>query len=319
MDARRHLITIVIGPFDVPSMPHGMEHAMHEEAPGTMPLEFAWPVSGWFRGYRTEILDARGRLLSRRLLHHFTLVNFDRRGLFSPVAERLASGSLKSEDAVAPKTIGAPMTAGHRMGLVVMWRNHTGRDYAGVYLRLTLVWSPANLLPRPLSALPVVLDVGYRPGLPNTFDVPPGRSERSAEVVFPISGRLLVATGHVHDQGESVRLEEVETGRVLVEVRARRDAAGSVTGMSRRLLALWGPGLRIHAGRRYRVVAVYHNQRADTARHEMGELIGVFAPDDMRTWLPVDRSDPLYVRDVAAYRARLGDSTTAREHDHHMP
>jgi len=318
VDARRHLISVVVGPFDVPAMPGGMEHEMHAEEPGTLPLEFNWPLDAWFRGYRSEVLDARGAPLAHTLLHHFTLVNFDRRGLFVPVAERIASGSLASEDAMAPKTIGAPMKAGQRLGVYVMWRNRTGRDYEGVYLRLTLTWSPANLLPRPVSALPVVLDVNYRPAEPNTFDVPPGRHERSAEFVFPISGRFLIASGHLHDQGESVRFEDVESERVLLEVQAHRSPDGTVHGVSRRLLALWGRGLRIEAGRRYRVVAVYNNVTADTARHAMGELVGAFAPDDMRKWPAVDYADPSYVRDLAHYGVREHAEVSEHTH-HHMP
>lgn len=320
VDHRRHLITIIVGPFDVGAMPPGMSHAMHDEEPGTLPQEFTWPVDGWFRGFHVEVLDAQGTLLSRRLLHHFTLVNYDRRTLFYPVAERLASGSLKSEDAMAPKTIGAPMKSGQRLGLYVMWRNQTGQDFQGVHLRLTLAWSPANLLPRPVSSLPVVLDVNFRPGQGNTFDVPPGRSERSAEIVFPIPGRLLVVSGHLHDQGESVRLEDAETGRVLVRVAARRAPEGTVQGVARRLLALWGRGLRVEAGRRYRVVGVYNNATADTARHAMAELVGIFAPDDMRQWPAVDRSDSTYVRDLARYGVRARrDVTSGDVHEHPMP
>ena len=322
VDHQRHVITIIVGPFDVRSMPAGMAHAIHEEEPGTLPQEFTWPVDGWFRGFHVEVLDAQSTLLSRRLLHHFTLVNYDRRTLFFPVAERLASGSLKSEDAMAPKTIGAPMKSGQRLGLYVMWRNQTGQDLQGVYLRLTLTWSPANLLPRPVSALPVVLDVNFRPGQGNTFDVPPGRHERSAEVVFPTPGRLLVVSGHLHDQGESVRLEDAETGRVLVRVMARRAPDGTVHGVARRLLALWGPGLRVEARRRYRVVGVYNNATADTARHAMAELIGIFAPDDMRQWPAVDRSDSTYLRDLARYGARGNQaqpSLSAHLHEPHAP
>lgn len=314
VDHRRHLITIVVGPFDVSATPPGMQHAMHEEDPGTLPIEFVWPTAGWFRGYRTEVLDADGGALPRAILHHFTLVNYDRRGLFTPVAERLASASLQSEDALAPKTVGAPMRPGQRLGLYVMWRNHTARDYRQVFLRLTLVWSPANLLPQPVSALPIVLDLNFRTGQANTFDVPPGRHERRTEFVFPISGRLLVATGHLHDQGEAVRLEDAETGRVLLDLRARRNRDGSVRGVSRRLLALWGRGLRIEAGRRYRVVGVYNNITADTSRHAMAELIAIFAPDDMRRWLPVDYADPAYLADLARYGAAAGPSEHTHEH-----
>jgi hypothetical protein len=318
VDRRHHTVTIVVGPFDLPSMPPELDHAMHEENPGTLAHEFIWPENGWFRGFRSEILDARGGPLPHELLHHFTLLNYDRRSLFSPVAERLAAAALEHK-AVAPKTIGAPMQSGQRLGLYVMWRNQTGQDLGGVYLKLTLISSPANLLPRPVNALPVVLDVNFRPGYGNTFDVPPGRSERSSEVVFPISGRLIAVGGHLHDQGEAVRLEDAETGRVLVNVRARRDADGTVHGVSRRLLALWGRGLHVKAGRRYRVVAVYNNIRPDTVRHVMGELITVFAPDDMRQWLPVDHADPTYLADLAHYGAVMTPEQAEHERQHHMP
>src|SRR5262249_20201674 len=268
--------------------------------------------------YRTELIDAAGAPLSRQMLHHFTLLNYDRRSLFAPVAERLAGASLASEDAMAPRTIGAPMKAGQHLGVYVMWRNQTGRDYHNVYLRLTLVWSPANLLPRPVSVLPIVLDANFRPGQSNTFDVPPGRSERAAEFVFPISGRLLVATGHLHDQGEAVRFEDAQTGRVLLDLRASRAPDGTVQAVSRRWLARWGRGLKIEAGRRYRVVGVYNNVTADTARHAMAHLVGIFAPDDMRQWMPVDYTDPVYLADLARYGAGRNAEVSEHAH-HHMP
>jgi hypothetical protein len=169
-----------------------------------------------------------------------------------------------------------------------------------------------------VSALPVVLDVNYRPAQSNTFDVPPGRHECSAEFVFPIAGRFLMASGHLHDQGEAVRFEDVPSGRVLLELRARRSPDGTVHGVSRRLLALWGRGLRIEAGRRYRVVVVYDNVSADTARHAMGELVGIFAPDDMRKWPAIDYTDLVYARDLAHYGV-LGKQEVSEHAHHHTP
>ena len=134
------------------------------------------------------------------------------------------------------------------------------------------------------------------------------------EFVFPMSGRLLAATGHVHDQREAVRLEDAETGRVLIRLRADRSADGTVRGMTRRRLAWWGRGLKIQAGRRYRVVGVYNNVTTDTARHAMAHLVGIFAPDDMRQWLPVDYEDPLYVADLARYRVGARPEQHAHRH-----
>ena len=75
--------------------------------------------------------------------------------------------------------------------------------------------------------------------------MPPGRSEKAYEFILPVGGRLLGVGGHLHDYGVRVRLEDVETGKVLTEVDATRDSAGKVSKVSRQLFGVTGDGLKL--------------------------------------------------------------------------
>ena len=75
VDSSKHELTITAGPFDLPNMPPMDDHAMM--TPGMshdVPVQrFAWPVDGWFRGFRVAVTDAQGtRAPSPRLAspHH---------------------------------------------------------------------------------------------------------------------------------------------------------------------------------------------------------------------------------------------------------
>src|SRR2546426_683140 len=65
-----------------------------------------------------------------------------------------------------------------------------------------------------------------------------------------------------------------------------------------KLLALRGEGLRLKAGRRYRIVAVYDNPTADTIPGAMGIIGGLFVPDDLRRWPAIDVTNADYRLDL---------------------
>ena len=303
VDYRHHRVVVVAGPFDLEPMPPMEGMSMDQMMPDTLAQAFAWPVQGWFRGFESEVVDAQGRMLPRDLLHHFTLINLDRRTLFDPVAERLAAAGLTPAAAVAPATVGAPLSPGQRLALYIMWHNGGTTPQKGVYLRVNLVWSPSNLLPRPVSTFPVNLDVNPHFGASNTYDVPPGRHERSAIITFPLSGWLLAAGGHLHDYGESVRLEDAKSQDVLVRVRAVVGDSGEIKELPFHILAMWDRGLRITAGHQYRLVATYNNTSRDTVRDVMGEIMGLFVPDHPERWPAVNYGDSLYLADLNGYHA----------------
>jgi hypothetical protein len=315
LDPARHEVVVTAGPFAVHAMPAGMKHEDMDmmEDHETPLIRFAWPVDGWFRGFAIEILDAAGKPIDRRLVHHLIAINFDRRQLLYPSYERLFGAGQETEDAYVPKSIGVPMKAGARLGMYLAWANETGKDLEGVQVKLRLAYSPTNLTPRPLDALPIYMDVNLTVGKGNEFDVPAGRSEKSWVFSPAVSGRLLGVGGHLHDYGVEVRLEDAESGKVLTRVEATRTPDGKVRKIGRRLFGVSGEGLRMKAGHRYRVVGVYENPTGQLIHNgAMAHMVGLYVPDDYAKWPKLDLSDPTLQDDLAALE-ELGGAG----HSHH--
>ncbi|HEV8177749.1 MAG TPA: hypothetical protein VGP44_08690, partial [Gemmatimonadales bacterium] len=90
VDSSRHELTITTGPFDLPNMPPMEDHAMMDlgMSHDTRLQRFEWPVNGWFRGFRVELVDAEGHAVPPHVMHHMIMVNFSRRQLLYSAAER---------------------------------------------------------------------------------------------------------------------------------------------------------------------------------------------------------------------------------------
>jgi hypothetical protein len=215
----------------------------------------------------------------------------------------MGAGS-ETDDATVPRTIGVPLTDGSRLGFYINWHNSTGRDLQGVSLKLTLLWTPKNQNPRPANALPIYMDVNLTVGGTNTFDVPPGKSSKSYEFQLPVGGKLLAVGGHLHDFGTSVQLEDAETGKVLTSVLATRTADGKVTAVGRRLFGVRGAGLTLRANHRYRVVGNYDNPTGKVIPEgAMAHMVGLFVPDDLSKWPPIDPENETFRKDMVSLKA----------------
>ncbi len=275
------------------------------------PLQrFVWPVDGWFRGFRVELVDREGRPVPPHVMHHMVMVNFSRRQLLYSAAERLMGTGTETGEVSVPKTIGVPMKPGMQLGMYVAWHNDTGKDLEGVHMKLIMLWTPKNQNPQPVNALPIYMDVNLTIGGQNTFDVPIGKSTKAYEFTLPVGGRLLGVGGHMHDYGTRVWLEDVESGKVLTQVTAERDAEGKLVKMSRKLFGVSGDGLRLKSNRKYRVVGEYDNPTGETRPNgAMASMVGLFVPDDMRRWPTTDPRDPTYRRDIASLEVRGANSS----------
>ena len=321
VDSAKKVVLVRAGPFFLPNMPHMEDHGMMDMGAGAMTpvYHFAWPVEGWLRGFDSGVEDSLGRPLPKRLMHHMIGVNYSRRQALYPAAERLFGAGAETADATIPATIGVPMKPGMDLGFYIMWHNETGADIDGVYMTIALKYSPKNQNPRPVEVLPLYMDVNLTVGGSNTFDVPPGRSEKAWEFVFPINGRLLGYGGHLHDYGVGVRLLDTQTGKVVAQVQSERDAAGRVSGVSRSLPGVRGAGIRLRAGRRYRVIAVYDNPTGETLKNgAMAHITGIFSPDNPADWPAIDQSDPMYQKDLASLEAQGSGDGMDMEHMDHM-
>jgi hypothetical protein len=320
VDSSRKELVITAGPFDLPNMPPMEDHAMMDlgMSHDTPIQRFRWPIDGWLRGFELELVDGRGQPVPRDVIHHMIMVNFSRRMLIYPASERLMGAGTETEDIKVPKTIGVPMKPGMDLGMYVAWHNDTGKDLHGVQLKVRMLWTPKNQNPPPVNALPIYMDVNLTVGGSNTFDIPPGKSEKAYEFTLPMSGRLLGVGGHLHDYGVRVRLEDAETGKVLTVVDASRDSAGKVTKVSRNLFGVSGEGLKMKANHRYRVVGVYENPTGETlVRGAMAHMAGLFTPDDLDDWPRIDTSNPQYQRDMSSLQARGTGEGGGHQHGGH--
>lgn len=292
VDSSRHEVVIIAGPFRLASMKDmmemmampGMEPMDHETMMPQFAAKFLWPVTGMGRGFRLAITDSTGKKISQRVLHHLQIINSDRRQLLLPLDEKIMAIGRETQSLILPETIGMPLAAGSRMRIKIMWGNETPDDLDGVQLTLRIRYSPANLVPTPTTVLPISIDVADSPAKPNTFTIPPGDFSASREFIMPVDGRLLALSGHMHDWGAGLMLQEVESGKVLADFATTMDSVGRITHMPRKLYGIAGAGLRLRAQRRYRIVARYHNPTGGPITGAMGHLDGLIQPDDLRKW-----------------------------------
>ena len=325
LDSVHHEVILYAGPFRVPgsesmaSMP-GMEdmpgmnmkamtgmdgvhadgsgehenHAAHAFSPL---VRFVWPVNGWYRGFKVELVDSAGNELPQHLMHHLVGVDFAHRQLLEPDLVRFIASGVETHNVVLPRIMGVPMKSGQQLGIYAGWHNPSPKDYEGVYIRLAMPYLPSNTLVKPIEVFPVQMDVDNTPGQPDVYDLPPGKSARTFEFKMPIAGRFLGVGGHMHDYGIDLSLVDAATGKVLSRVATERDSLGHVLSVGRKYYPVLG--LHMDAGRTYRIVGTYDTPGKDSIMNgAMAIMAGVFAPKDARQWPAADYNDPLTHADI---------------------
>ena len=307
VDSVRRRIVVSVGPIHIPA---NVPYDQHISPP---PIDVAWPVSGWVRGFRVVLVDSTGRELPREMLHHAGVVNADRRQLISPAAERLLAASRETEAVRLPASLGVPVPRDSRLLLYFATVNPTNHAVRAATLRFEIDWTPAHAA-APRAVMPLIMDVMPLLGEASTFDAPPGTSTWSREFTLPVGGHLRAMGGHLHDYGVELRLEDAETGKVLSRLTAYRTPDGRVTGVSRTRFLFKRRGLRLEANRRYRVVGVYCNPGPESVSGAMAGLVGLFAPDDMSRWPALDAADPTYRRDYAWLLDQAGHGASHHKH-----
>jgi hypothetical protein len=300
----RNEIEIVAGPFHVPASTSASDHMHHGEDDGTKsPLVvFPWPAESGMTGFRMALYDADGSPLPRSAVHHVLGINFSRRQLLYPAPERFFGFGTETPDVKLPEFLEVPIGRGDSIAFYAAWSNTTGSDLHGVHLQIVLAYAGGD--DDREQALPIYFDTSRNPDGSNSFDLPPGRSERAHEFVLPVGGGLLLATGHLHDYGTELRLEDTRTGEVIITIYPKTEAGGRVTGMERkvyrRFFNLLDARLRLEAGVAYRVVGVYDNPTGKAILDGgMAHMVGLFVPDDMAAWPRRDPADSSYQHDVA--------------------
>jgi hypothetical protein len=315
---RRELI-LELPPSDLPA---GLTHeAMHggygdhgdhgQSGPGWPPVSLVTlPASGAIHGFRVELVDSAGRLLPAELLHHLNLIDPARRELFLPISRRvLAAGKETGGQGLPWFVFGLPFREGERWVLSAMLHNPTATAYSGVRTRLILEYVHGGR-PWPLfDAFPWQLDVLFPVG-DKSFDLPPGRSEKSYEASPAIEGSIVALGGHVHERAVRIVLTDVTTGEVIWQAAPATDETGRVTGVPVGRLYRWNRlGARVRPDHTYRVTVEYDNPTgAVVPQGGMGVIGGLIVPVSADAWPAADVSDTLYLQDLRHF-LRLAPDT----------
>jgi len=267
-----------------------------------------FPVDGSIYALHAEVVDERGRRLSSDFLHHMNVMDPAERELFLPISRRiLASGRETGEIRFPWLLFGAPMRAGERILANAMIHNPTMVSYRGVRVRLLLSYVPDHR-PWPFfSVIPWQLDVGFPVG-DKSFDLPPGRSERSYEGSPAVTGKLIVIGGHMHEYGRTIEFWDATTGKRLWHGEPAPAPPGEPSAVPlAKLYGLTGIGLRITPAHRYRVRVIYENPTGHPIPDGgMGVVGGLFMPDRNAVWPATNQTDSLYQQDLRHFMGPVG-------------
>lgn len=260
----------------------------------TTPAYQTVPVGGWFHGFDVEVVDASGNTLPAELLHHAQILMPGKRELLNPEMLRLVGAGSETGAHSLPPQAGVRVEQGDSLLLTSMLTNPTGEDYQGVRVRVHFKFTGAGPWRDPLSVHPFFTHV--TPPLEETsYDLPAGKSEQALDLEFPVAGKILALGGHLHEYGVSLSLEDEESGKVLWESFAKKDANGVVEEIPDDIF-LWSGGIPVEPDHPYRFVVRYDNPGGVIPDGGMGTLGGVFLAEG--GWPAADPNDPIYQWDL---------------------
>jgi hypothetical protein len=281
-DAAHRDLVVEIGPVDLPV------ESGHLQLPA---LHARVPLEGWLHGYTVEMVDARGRAVPRRTLHHVNIIAPAQRELFSAIMLRVGAAGEETGPVTLPRLMGYRVHRGQPLIFTAMLHNPTPRAYHGVRLRIHFPYTTAAAVLQPVSVMPFYMDV-MPPASLHSYDLPPGRSSRAWEARPAVAARILAIGGHLHPYGTSLRLEDVTAGETLWDGRPTLGPDGSVIAMTSTRY-LWRMGVPLRPDHVYRVVAEYNNTSgAVIPGGAMGALGGVVVPGAEGRWPGVDPANP---------------------------
>lgn len=303
----RGQLVLTLGPIDLPA--RTTHHALDQMPVQTGRIPFDFTLSG----YRIEVVDGDGNPVPQTVVHHFNVLDPERRELFLPIMRRVLAASHETGPQHVPGwLLGLPFREGDRFLALTMLHNPTERSYRDVSVRLVMDYERARRLPV-YRVYPFHIDVLFPTGS-KAFDLPPGRSRRSWEGSPAISGGIIGLGGHLHRYATRLVLDDVTEERTLYRVRPVTDAEGHIREVPvHRYSGGEGIGALIYPSHRYRVTVTYDNPTDETIPDGgMGSVAGGFIP--LEEWPAADPDDPLFQRDYRWVLRSLEGGSEDHEH-----
>jgi len=249
-------------------------------------------------GYDWAITDGEGNDLTPALLHHFNIIDPNRRELFYPIARRVFAAGRETPAATMPPMVGVPIRGNAPMLLVTMLANTTGKDYSDVYFRLWISYTTRDEATiKPKSVYPLYIDSGGPVG-PRSYEVPPGETVEAYSASPATGGRIVALGGHLHDYGKRLILRDMTADKTIWDAKPLTDEPDHVTGMPVKVFPFPWQG-KLDPDHTYRIQARYENPTSENAPDRgMGSIGGVFIPSGDMEWASPDYNNPTYLDDM---------------------
>jgi len=316
----QNILEVAVGPV---SLPDGTPHTLRPISVTAFPFDF------WLTGYDWAITDGEGNDLTPALLHHFNIIDPNRRELFYPIARRIFAAGRETPAATMPPMVGVPVRGNAPMLLVTMLANTTGTDYSDVYFRLWISYTTRDEATiKPKSVYPLYIDSGGPVG-PRSYEVPPGETVEAYSAAPATGGRIVALGGHLHDYGKRLILRDMTADKTIWNAKPLTDGPDHVTGMPVKVFPFPWQG-KLDPDHTYRIQARYENPTSENAPDRgMGSIGGVFILSGNMEWASPDYNNPTYLDDMVItlgsprfhhwrelspdeMRARLGIASAAR-------
>lgn len=285
-DSEVRELHVALQPVDLPAGAHAQAEVLQPA-----PVWVTFPEAGWLHTFEITLVDANGDSVPRGVLHHFKVMEPERRELFSPVPLHLVGAGEETEPVRLPPSVGYRLEAGDSLLITAMLHNPSGPDLVGVRVEATLGYSVEGPWRDPMDVVPFFAHVAP-PMSAASYDLPPGRSTHTVDVRPEISGDLLGIGGHLHRYGVSLTVDDLTEGRQVWKTTSTLAADGTVLDIPRDRY-LWSSGPRLDASHTYRISAIYDNPTGSVIPDGgMATIGGLIIPGE--PWPDVDRADPEY-------------------------
>ena len=214
--------------------------------------EFWFDEPVWIIGYKTDILDARGKSPRENYLCHtfFSDERVDQRqdqevkGIYSDAF---------TPEVHLPNGFAMRVLKNERLHWMPMFNNR-GDEPVRVEIKVLLTVIRAQDLKKPLKPLYASLRSVQTPHL---YFVPPGKDVRQITFELPFDGRIHFLGTHLHPHGVSIELYNISRREEVWKGLRKRDPGGPMEVYSN------SGGYPVRAGETYKITAVYENPGSD--------------------------------------------------------
>lgn len=275
-DTARHLLTVRLGPLDLPA------HTSHHAAAQAPDQFLTIPFDGWITAYHPRLVDQAGQALPNRLLHHAAFYNTARADFLCPEKpEHIFGAGGEMNDWPATAGIGYRVHPGDRIRMNTMFHDPTSVNYPKTYIEVRMEYRPFAPGEGELkSVYPAWFDA--KGCGPSGYGLKPGENVTSGQFTLGYSGRLIGVGGHLHDYGQELDLTNLTRRETIATLRSTLDPKGHILSMpvvlfTRRLAG----GYPLAKGEVVKVTATYNNPTGKPLPDgAMGIVVGYFLPDN---------------------------------------